>query len=261
MKFYIRGGVGDFLQCSWFASTNNTKEFIIHTHFKNAKDIFEEIGLANSFFYFFNNIEEHDDQVDKILENHGENSTTNIRECPRAFYSDISFSQKSKNEASDFIKNFKNENPIIGIHPFGSGFSEDTYGRFNLPKKHLPLDIVKKIINSNYNYIIFGAKEELSSYGLDPCDNILLTDMGMTSCLETVKLCSKFIGTDSCFKTMSAMSKIPTYCLLGDFKDPIRDSYFIDQYEKDGIMTVFRFKNLDEQSEDLLSSINHFISK
>ena len=121
----------------------------------------------------------------------------------------------------------------------------------------MPLEIVKKIITDDHNYIIFGSKEELSSYGLEACDNVLLTDMQMPSCLETVKLCSKFIGTDSCFKTMSSMSRIPTYCLLGDFKDPTRDSYFINQYEKGLVMKVFRFKNLESEKENVINFLNN----
>ena len=60
------------------------------------------------------------------------------------------------------------------------------------------------------------------------------TNVDVQSCLELVKLCSSFIGTDSVFKTMSSMNRVPTKCILGDFPDEIRDQYFINQYEKDG---------------------------
>jgi hypothetical protein len=260
MKFYVRGGMGDFLQCSWFISNNKTQHFIVHTHFKQAESFFKNLGAENCSFYYFDNIEDHDSQVDNIINDHGENSTTNIRECPRAFYSDINLSQNSKDEAKSFSGKFKNNNPIIGIHPFGSQFSFDVYSKFNLPTKHIPSDAVREIINDDYNYIIFGSQSQLDSYGIQESENILHTNMGIESCLELVKSCAKFIGTDSCFKTMSSMIKIPTFCTLGDFQDPTRDQFFINQYEKDNIMQVFRYSDMQNSSPDLVKSMKFFIN-
>lgn len=253
MKFYVRGGIGDFLQCSWFIANNKTKEFIVHTHFKQAESFFKSLGAENSFFYYFDNIEEHDAQIDKIIQNHGENSTTNIRECPRTFYSDIDFSQESKEKAKSFVEKFQNNNPVIGIHPFGSSFSSDTYSKFNLPPKYIPSDVINNIISDEFNYVIFGSASELENYGVNQSKNVAHTNMDVESCLELVKLCHKFIGTDSGFKTMSSMSRIPTICVLGDFNDETRDQYFINQYEKDGGMKVFRLKNIEEQKDDLIN--------
>jgi len=77
--------------------------------------------------------------------------------------------------------------------------------------------------------------------------------------LACVKHCSKFIGVDSCFKTIAANSRIPTFVLLGDFEDPIRDSMFINQYEKDGVMKVYRLKNFEAEKNDITSSIKAFV--
>lgn len=252
MKFYVRGGIGDFLQCSWFIANNKTKEFIVHTHFKQAESFFKSLGAENSSFYYFNNIEEHDAQIDKIIENHGENSTTNIRECPRAFYSDINFSQDSKENAKSFVEKFQNNNPIIGIHPFGSNFSSDTYSKFNLPSKYIPSNIINDIISDDFNYIIFGSASELESYGVKESKNVAHTNMDIESCLELVKLCHKFIGTDSGFKTMASMSRIPTICILGDFNDETRDQYFINKYSFDGVMKVLKTKNISEDKNKIL---------
>lgn len=252
MKFYVRGGIGDFLQNCWFVCNNKTREFIIHTHFKEAESFFKNLNIENTSFYYFNTMEEHDSEVDNILGNHGENSTTNIRDCPRCFYSDIDFSQESKDQAKAFSGRFTNNKPIIGIHPFGSNFSSDTYSRFNLPPKHIPAEVVSQIINEDYNYIIFGSKSQLESYGVKESGNVLHTDMGIESCLELVKHCAKFLGTDSCFKTMSAMVRVPTYCVLGDFEDGLRDKFFIDQYEKDDVMKVFRFKDMEKEKGALI---------
>lgn len=255
MKFYVRGGVGDFLQCSWFVQNNKAKEFIVHTHFKQAESFFKDFGSENASYYYFQNIEEHDEQIDRIISNHGENSTTNIRECPRAFYSDINFSKESKDKADSFCNKFQNNKPIIGIHPFGSSFSADTYSKFNLPPKHIPSEIINSIIKEDYNYIIFGTPSELESYKLKESSNVLFTDLEMQVCLELVKKCSKFIGTDSCFKTMSSMHRISTICILGNFKDETRDMYFINQYEKDNVMKVYRVENFETEKQNIIEFI------
>ena len=259
MKFYVRGGVGDFLQCSWFIQSNKSKEFIVHTHFEGAKQFFDDFGSENSSFYYFKNIEEHDEQIDKIISNHGENSTTNIRECPRSFYSDINFSKESKQNADSFCERFQNNKPIIGIHPFGSGFSADTYSKFNLPPKYIPPQIINSIIKEEYNYIIFGTSSELLSYGVKESANLLHTNFDMQSCLELTKKCSQFIGSDSCFKTMSSMHRIPTLCILGNFKDETRDTMFINQYEKDGVMKVYRLNNFESEKDQVIQFANQNI--
>jgi hypothetical protein len=260
MKFYVRGGVGDFLQSSWFMIGNSTQEFIIHTHFHGAEEFFKSFNLTNAHFYYFNNIEEHDAQIDKILANHGENSTSNIRECPRAFYSLVNFSKESQEKALAFSEKFKSKKPIIGIHPFGSFFSSDTYSKFDLPLKYLPSEIVSEIMSDDFNYIIFGSQSELETYPIKESDNVLHTNMDISCSLEAVKLCSKVIGTDSCFKGMAVMSKIPTFCILGDFQDPLRDKMFINQYEQDEILKVFRYKNINESSKDIIASIKEFLA-
>jgi hypothetical protein len=48
------------------------------------------------------------------------------------------------------------------------------------------------------------------------------------------------------------MNRVPTKCVLGDFTDVIRDQYFINQYEKDGVMKVFRLKSIKDQRADLV---------
>lgn len=253
MKFYVRGGIGDFLQSLWFILNNSKNEFIIHTHYLKAEEFFNSFNLKTAHYYYFNNIKEHDAHVDKIIEKHGENSTSNIKECPRAFYCNIEFSEKIKSKAKEFISKFKDNKPIIGIHPFGSNFSATTYKEFNLPEKFIPSDITKELISPDYNYIIFGSEKDFASYDIEEADNVLKTNMDILTCLETVKLCSKVIGTDSCFKAMSIINRIPTACLLGDFDDPTRDQMFINQYEQDGVLKVFRTKNVKNDQSEIIS--------
>ena len=262
MKFYVRGGVGDFLQTLWFISNNPKEEYILHTHFKDAKNFFASFNVNNTDPYIFESIEQHDMQVDEILKNHGDNSNKNIREVPRAYYSSVSFDPKIQEEADYIVKTFSSEKPIIGIHPFGSKFSFKVHSDFNLPVKFIPSDAVKELISNKNNYLLYGAKSELEKYGIEESDNIKFVCFdSILKSLATISHCCKFLGVDSCFKTLSANAKIPTFVMLGDFKDDIRDSMFIDQYEKDGVMKVFRYTDFDQQRGEILNAMKTFISE
>lgn len=265
MKIYIRGGVGDFLQCLPYATSNaEGNEFFIHTHFKGASSFFEEFGIDGKYFYF-QNAQEHDAGVDEILSFCDPKVRTNFKECPRNFYFECQFSKEALACAEDLTNSFPEKKPIIGIHPFGSGFSKDIYSRFNLPVKFIPAEIIAELINKNknFNFFIFGSPKEFAEWGSVgdfDCVRFVSFD-NIVNSLACVKHCSKLLGTDSCFKTMSSSHRIKTYCLVGDFDDQTRDFYFIDEYVKDGVMKTFRYKNLEEQKNEVLDFFNRAINE
>lgn len=261
MKFYIRGGIGDLLQSLWFVCNYPDKEYVVHTHFKKTKEIFDYLGIKNASFYKFDDLESHNEQVDLILKDHGENSIKNIQECPRAFYSSFAFGEEADEASLKLINSFKENKDIIGIHPFRSGFALSVYDSFDLPAKIIPLSIVQEIISSDKNYLIFGSKEEFSRYGLLESDNVKFVSFdNMLYSLNTVKHCKKMIGLDSCFKSMSSMQKIFTICLIGDFPDPTRDKFFINQYVSDNNMVTMRVKDIESQREEIISFIKNSLS-
>ena len=51
------------------------------------------------------------------------------------------------------------------------------------------------------------------------------------------------------------MQRIDTICILGDFKDETRDMYFINQYEKDKVMNVYRVKNFEAEKQNIIEFI------
>jgi hypothetical protein len=55
------------------------------------------------------------------------------------------------------------------------------------------------------------------------------------------------------------MVRVPTLCVLGDFNDQIRDQYFINQYEKDGVMKVYRLNSLENEKDQVIEFINKSI--
>jgi len=257
MKYYFRGGIGDLLQSLWFMQLNPEKEYIVHSHFKKIKDIFDFYGIKNSYF---NNFETHNDQVEKIKEDHAAENQNDILEIPRAYYSVYDFGKDSEAEAENLINSFKNKNQIIGIHPFRSDFAQSVYEENSLPAKVLPVEIVKDLISENKNYLIYGLKYELASYGIPESENVKHVNFdNILSSLSTIKYCDCVISLDSCFKTASSMQRINTICLIGDFKDSIRDACFINQYVKDGVMKVFKTKNTYDDKDEIIKFIKENI--
>lgn len=258
MKIYIRGGIGDFLQCIPYASNNSSdKEFFIHTHFKKANLFFEEFGIDNAKYFYFQNSEEHDKGVDEILSFCDPKVKTNFKECPRTFYFDLEFSEESSSQAKAFAESFSSKKPIIGIHPFRSGFAQGVYSKFELPGKIITPEIIEDLVrnNKNFNYVIFGTPSDFENWNLSIPEGseVKFTNFeNIITSLALVKHCVKFIGVDSCFKTMSSSHKIKTYCLIGDFDDQIRDLYFIDQYVNDGFMKAMRVKSMESQKNEIL---------
>lgn len=252
MKIYIRGGIGDFLQCLPYVLMRPDDEYYIHTHFSKAKEFFNEFGVESPKVFLFKDAAEHDSQVDEILSNCDPKVKTNFMECPRFFYSSLAFSDSIRAQVDSLVSSFKEKKPIIGIHPFGSLFAKNIYEKFNLPIKFIPADVIKNIVSNKFNYFLFGSKQELENYGLTETDNMKFVCFdNVVASLASVKSCSKIIGTDSCFKAMAVIHKIPSYCILGDFEDETRDAMFINQYAEDKVLTVFKYKNFLEQQAEI----------
>jgi hypothetical protein len=261
MKFYVRGGVGDLLQNFWFIKNNPNNEYLVHTHFENAKDIFDHLGVSNCHFYNFNDIDSHNDQVDLIKDNHADEDQKNISETPRAFYSELDFGDEANSVAENFVNSFPVKKDIIGIHPFISQFSCSVYDHFNLPAKEIPADVVQKIINDNdRNYLIFGSAKDFSNYGLKESENVKFVSFkNILHSLSAVKYCKTLIGSDSCFKSMSSMQRINTICIVGRPKDEATDAMFINQYEKDGVMKVYRLTTFEKEKDKVIQFMNENI--
>ena len=256
MKFYIRGGIGDLLQHYSFIKENLDKQYLVHMHFKNVKQIFDEIGALNCSFYEFEDFDSLKKQTDAIVNQIVNIDKENICETPRVFYSDFNFGDKPNFKAQELINSFETNRNIIGIHPFGSNFANSLYKYMHLPTKFISTDIIKEIVNNDNNYLIFGSEKELNSYGLQESKNVKFACFeNILHSLSAIKYCSTLIGTDSCFKSMSSMQKIKTICIIGDFEDPIRDSFFIKKYEEDKVMKVFKTKNTIEDKNKIIEFI------
>jgi len=257
MKIYIRGGIGDFLQCLPFVLMQPKNEYFIHTHFKKAEQFFKDFGVDDPKVHIFKDSEEHDAQIDELMKIHDGKNSQEYNECPRYFYSSLNFAEDIKAAVDILALSFKETKDIIGLHPFGSEFAKNIYSKFNLPQKFIPSSLLNKVISTNNNYLLFGTKEELSDYGIPESDNlkhVCFDDIAHS--LAAVLKCKKFFGVDSCFKTMACIHEIPAFCLVGDFTDPTRDVMFINQYVEDGVMKVFKFKDMTYQGPEIVDFYN-----
>lgn len=248
--FYAGGGIGDFLQFKKFISENNNYLYFVHTHCQSAKDFFDFLNLENILFLFYKNNEQRINQLQYLK--------FSLVEVPRVYFDDYIQTDKNKNLICSL---FNEKKPIIGIHPFGSSFSNELYSRYKVPIKHINKETITKIIydNVNFNYLIYGSKKEIEQYSLKESKNIkFICFDNIYESLMSVKSCSKFIGTDSCFKNMACINKIKTLCVYGDYQDETRDKNFITPYENAKIMTSIKIKQNNE-IETQINKITEFL--
>ena len=94
------------------------------------------------------------------------------------------------------------------------------------------------------NVIFFGMKSEIESFDISENEKLKFScHEDITKSLSVVSQCNAFIGSDSAFKTMSSMLKIPTIVLCSKPKNNFRDRMFIDPYIKHQIMSAFKYTN------------------
>lgn len=241
----ICGGVGDFLQHIPYMLNNKSNSFAIVTHFPKAKDFFEKIGLKVDSIYTFSDRSEEKMIVASI------SKEMNIYRCPRSLFMEQSpFSLEEKLFTSHY--------PVIGIHAGGSSYAvskEIKSGNIpkTLPKSYID-GLLKELGKLDVNVIFFGMKNEIESYDLSENKKLKFScNEDITKSLSVVSQCNAFVGSDSAFKTMSSMLKIPTILLCSSPKNNFRDRMFIDPYMKHHVM--YAFKYIDFSDKELREAV------
>ena len=239
---YIVGGIGDFLQCVDDAQKEQTIK--VYSHFFGAKSFFEGVGVKIDFSYF------------KDLSFLKEGHLIRSSQIQRRAFQGFSIPEKSLEFAS---KNSNNKASIIGLHPVGSKFSNSIYSSAGVPLKIIPPQILKKIINKDDYYFIFGSKEELVEYKKEiQANNVQWIDYeDIWDSLAHVSFCRKVIAVVSSVKTMASVKKIPSIVFAGNFRDDVRDAYFLDPYVDAGVMKVFKFNDMVKQENEIIKFINN----
>ena len=249
--YLLDGGIGDFLQCIPFinAGKHNNVKYGVITHLLNASKFFEAIGVKPEFIYKFSNLAEKQEIIDLLP------FTGTYLPCPRSKYFD-----RPAFEPESLL--FNDRKPVIGVHINGSSFSLNTQKQFGIILKNIPTQLISELLSEKYNLMVFGLKQEIMSLDLCESKNLkFVTYEDPAKSLAFVAQCSAFVGSDSGFKTMSSMSRIPTLVWLGDYVDKPRDEMFISPYLRDGIIELFKYKNLDIDFAEGLKKTKDFLSR
>ena len=229
----ICGGVGDFLQHVPYMLNNKSDRYVIITHFPKAKDFFETIGVKVEKIYTFTDREEEKAIVESV------SKEVNLYRCPRNLLMDT----------SPFLPEtpiYNNNYPVVGLHAGGSSYAVNKEIKSGNVPKTLPKSyidgLIKELGKLDVNVIFFGMKSEIESFDISENEKLKFScHEDITKSLSVVSQCNAFVGSDSAFKTMSSMLKIPTIVLCSAPKNNFRDRMFIDPYIKHQIMSAFKY--------------------
>jgi hypothetical protein len=242
-SFLLKGGIGDILQHLPFMLENKSFRYIVVSHFYGVNVLLKNLGIVNYETYIFNSPSE----ANLIIKNlHKKYS---LFHCPRAIFFD-----KNPFQARESFRSIPAE-IIIGLHVSASNLGLD---------KVLPNTLVNKIVDEilrrEYRLMIFCTKNEQKKMFSNAikqkriefvCNNEIIRS------LSRVCECDFFIGSDSVFKTMSSMIKIPTLVILPIKKiNTFRDRMFLDPYVKSKIMSVY---TLDGKGKEQIGAAINFI--
>lgn len=261
-KIYVRGGLKDIAQSLWYLQNNPGKEYLVHTHNPDIEQFFNFYNCKNVHYYFYEDEESHDETVEEMIRDHATENQENITDILKSYYCAYQFGFAQEELASCLIESFEEKKPIVGIHPFISGFSHKMYESFEIPDITIPYNVIKEIVSGDFNYLIFGRKNELSKINIKKDNVRMVCYDDLLTTTNLVKYCDKFIGTFSSFKTIAASQNIPTFCIM-----PLRpisrgmENVFVDQYVKDGIMTVYKVEDYKAEKKLLNIELENFISK
>jgi hypothetical protein len=247
--FIVMGGIGDILLAysgiKVLIDTFKEKNLkcYLFSHFNNAPDLLNRYYFEYEFIYYKDQ-KELDSLKDKI---------NDIQSDPN-FIGDIN------DYNNDLYPKIYTKYTTIGIHPFGSNFSNDfLINKRNVVSKNLSLkfvdDVIEKIYKqySNTIFMIFGSYNESSWYFENPFYSyptiLPAFNNDINSTIFLVEKCDLVIATDSAIKSISCIMKIPTIVLVGDYQDHPRDSKFINPYIENDCLITIKFSS----EEDLLN--------
>ena len=229
----IQGGIGDFLQFLPFILKHKSYSYTVLTHFLYAESFFKILGVKIKKYYFYTNWEDYVEIRDKLQK------VPDTYVCPRTlfFKTNPFISTKKKALKKPYV---------IGIH---MGSSKLAAG------KALSTDFVLKLLtwlmHAKYKIILFGTKKELKSLHIKTHRAISLAqDQNVIKNLSLVHQCDLMIASDSAFKTMASMLKIPSVVLHKDNANHFRDRTFIEPYVKARCMSVYKYKSLEGKEVD-----------
>jgi protein O-GlcNAc transferase len=233
----VWGGAGDLLQCIPFmlANCNLPVRYVVASHLPGAGDLFQTLGITIEKIAVFHDLASQKQVLDSFRQ------LGELHPCPRCQYF----------PAPPFAiptRLFDARRKTVGVHLGGSTFSIDILRQHGLPSKSLPARVLQLFLHDDINLLVFGTQDEIAAFQIPEQDNLrFICFPEISKSLAYVSHCDAFFGTDSAFKTMSAMLQIPTVVWMGDYADRPRDEIFIDPYVRDKIIYTFRYTRLDDE--------------
>lgn len=233
----LSGGAGDFLQCAPFMRANRHLpiRYVVASHLHGADDLFRALGVSVEKIALFHDMASQN-QVLEAFRHLGE-----LHPCPRyQYFQEPPFAVPPRL--------FDGRRKTLGIHLGGSTFSIRLQRQFGLPIKALPVRMIQEFLDEGINLLLFGSQAEIAAFQLAERDNLkFICFPEISKSLAYVGHCDGFVGSDSAFKTMSAMLRIPTVVWMANYVDPPRDQTFIDPYARDKVIFTFRYARLDDE--------------
>ena len=227
MTLQIQGGIGDFLQHLPFILKNKSTDYIVATHYLDAKIFFEGLGVNVKQYYFYSNLDEYKVISEKLKK------LKYSYVCPR----DLFFKKSPfKSEAQSNHK----KHMTVGIH-----MGSSKLGANKALSRIFVKGLLKALIPLHYKIILFGTREEIKPLNLKSNNNLMMPfSKKIMDSLSLVHQCDFFVGSDSAFKTMASMLKIPTIVLHVNSPNHFRDRVFIKPYLNSKVMFVYKYKKL-----------------
>jgi ADP-heptose:LPS heptosyltransferase len=239
----VHGGVGDFLQHLPFMLQHPTKNYVVLTHFTKAKEFFKALNIHIKKIHFYESGEHHQALKNKLR------THVNSYLCPREiFFKNDPFGSLAPNHVM--------KKPVIG---FQMSTSNQTGGQLH---KTFALKLIKTLLDLKMTVVLFGTHHELETLDLATHPHLIFAShQNIIKNLALVKYCDLLIGAESVFKTMSSMSKIPTLVYHEDNNNRFRDRVFINPYINAGVMTVYKYQNLEKEMDPAIDFALHTIKK
>ena len=229
----IQGGIGDFLQFLPFILKHKSYSYTVLTHFLYAESFFKILGIKIKKYYFYTNWEDYVEIRDRLQK------VPDTYVCPRTLFFKTNPFISTKKKALQ-------KPSVIGIH---MGSSKLAAGKALSPD--FVLKLLTWLLHAKYKIILFGTKDELKSLHIKTHRAISLAqDQNVIKNLSLVNQCDLMIASDSVFKTMASMLKIPSIVLHKDNANHFRDRTFIEPYVKAHCMSVYKYKSLEDKEVD-----------
>lgn len=229
---HIIGGIGDILLSMEEAQKMGKCD--VYSHYKGARDMLVEAGVRVRK-------NEHYDELNEDFKDDALPTAPVARTPFPSFKYPV---MKPSHDPRDCDK------PCVGIHPFGSYFSNKFWGKKGYPIKRFTDEVLIGLVDKltpKYQVLIFGTTDEVTELGdiWTKGDHVHMVARPIWEAIAIVHNCEAVIATDSAIKAASAIARIPTYVYMGNYQDPWRDSMFIDPYIREGVMKAFYFQHCD----------------